>query len=321
MRGGLMRLFTREQHKEILSKYEDDREAAAEYTSRSGRAITRQLVRYWRKVFVQHAGNLARADTELKLQRTLRKPAPDDDIGDLGIIPAEAECILVIPDMHAPYQHPDALPFLKEVRDKFFPDLVVCLGDELDYHSMSFHDSDPNLESAGTELEKAKEFMQLVHEEFPAVLVCHSNHGSMVYRRAKAHGIPVQMIRKYRDVIFPEHGAPGWSWAHSWRVNTPLGDVLFKHQTTGILADAAHNSCNLVVGHEHGCFDVAYSASSSHLYYGCHAGCLVDKDSMAFAYGKNSLRKPVIGCAVILSGRPMLIPMVLDEDGRWIKRL
>lgn len=317
MRGSLMRLFTKEQHKEILEGFPSNLGAAEAYMARSGATISTQNVAYWRSVFIENKGNLSGTDNKLKGQRILRSPQPDDDIGELGFVPEVAECILVIPDMHAPYQHPDTISFLKEVREKFVPDLVVCLGDELDYHSMSFHDSDPNLDSAGAELEKAKLFMQEVHDEFPQVLVCHSNHGSMVYRRSKAHGIPVQMIRKYRDVIFPAHGAPGWSWGFSWKINTPLGPTMFKHQTSGILADAAHNSCNLVVGHNHGNFSVEYSASSAHLYYGVYAGCLIDKDALAFAYGKHSMKKPIIGCVVILNGKPLLIPMVLNEEGRW----
>ena len=179
---------------------------------------------------MDNVGNMAKADRELKEERVLLKPQPDDDIGNTSFIPKVAECIMVIPDIHAPYQHPDTVAFLTTVKAQFNPDLVVDLGDELDYHAMSFHDSDPNLDSAGVELEKGKEFLNELHQHFPQVLVCHSNHGSMQFRRAKAHGIPVQLIKKYRDVIFPEHGAPEWSWSHNWRINTPLGEVLFKHQ-------------------------------------------------------------------------------------------
>ncbi len=321
MRGSLMRLFTKEQHIKVLRDQQDNNDAAAVYSLTCGKPITRQTVRYWRTIFIDNSGKLATADHSLKETRVLIQPQIDDDFGTIDFIPKVAQSILVIPDIHAPYQHPDALAFLTEVKRKFQPDLCVSLGDELDYHSMSFHDSDPNLESAGTELERGKEFMQAMYEEFPALLVCHSNHGSMVYRRAKAHGIPVQMIRKYRDVIFPQHGAPRWSWAFSWRIDTPLGPVMFKHQTTNIVADAAHNSCNLVVGHNHGNFSVEYSASSSHLYYGAYAGCLIDKDALAFAYGKHSMKKPIIGCMVILNGKPMAIPMVLDRGGRWIQQL
>lgn len=321
MRGALMRLFTQSQHKEILGSNAVDRDAATVYSEIAKKPISPQLVRYWRSIFIENAGNMAKTDRELKEGVTILKPQPDDDIGDTSFIPSIAQCVLVIPDLHAPYQHPDALQFLTAVRDKFQPDLVVNLGDELDYHALSFHDSDPNLDSAGVELERGKEFLSILHCEFPEMLICHSNHGSMQFRRAKAHGIPVQLIRKYRDVIFPQHGAAGWSWCHNWRVDTPLGEVLFKHQSSGILTDAAHNSCNLVVGHSHGNFSVEFSASSSHLYYGMYCGCLIDKDSMAFAYGKHSLRKPIIGCAVILNGRPVLLPMVLNRGGRWVGKL
>lgn len=318
MRGQVMRLFTEAQHKNILSEFPDDTYAAEQYSRIADRPISRQIVAYWRKVFIENNGNLSGADRALKESRVLIKPQPDDDFGNTSFLNQSHNCIMVIPDIHAPYQHPDALAFLRKVKSAFDPDLTVSLGDELDYHAMSFHDSDPNLDSAGVELEKAKEFMQELHSEFPKVLVCHSNHGSMAFRRAKAHGIPVQLIKRYRDVIFPQHGAPEWSWAASWRVGTPLGEVLFKHQSSGILTDAAHNSCNLVVGHSHGNFSIEYSASSSHLYYGMYCGCLIDKDSMAFAYGKHSLRKPIIGCGMIINGRPVLIPMVLDRGGRWV---
>lgn len=46
-------------------------------------------------------------------------------------------------------------PFLRHVRDTYGPDMVVNMGDETDGHAISFHDSDPNLDSAGVELEKA----------------------------------------------------------------------------------------------------------------------------------------------------------------------
>jgi len=50
-------------------------------------------------------------------------------------------------------------------------------------------------------------------------------------------------------------------------------------------------------------------------------GCLVDSHSLALAYNKNNLRRPVIGCAIIIDGIPQLIPMQLNKKGRWIKRL
>ena len=195
----------------------------------------------------------------------------------------------------------------------------VSVSGNCDGHSISFHDSDPNLDSAGSELEKAKVMLEQWHTAFPNMLICNSNHGSLIYRRAKAHGLPVQYIKKYRDVLFPEHGAPGWSWRDGWKINTPLGLVLFKHQASGdVVADAAHEGCNVAVGHEHGQFKIGYAASSTRLYWGMVAGCGIDRNSLAFAYGKHTKNKPMLGCAVIMNGEPVLVPMVMDETGRWV---
>ncbi len=318
MHGSLMRLATTSQHIEILEKHTSDDHASIAYKKLIGKAVSRQNVQYWRKIFILNSGKVSTTDNQLKDLRRFVPTSPYDDFGTDQAIPEVARCILVIPDQHAPYQHADAIPFLVAVRDAFKPDCVVNLGDELDFHALSFHDADPNLDSAGTELEKAKLFVEELHTEFPRQVICHSNHGSMTYRKAKAHGIPVQMIKSYRDVLFPTHGAPGWSWGEAWRIQTPMGVVMFKHQASGILGDAAHNQCNLVVGHNHGNFSIEYAASSAHLYYGMYSGCLIDKDAMAFAYGKHTRNKPIIGCSVIIEGRPTLIPMVLDQDGRWI---
>ena len=322
MRGSLMRRFTNEQHLEILTANTCNVAAAKVYTyTAPGIKVSRQNVKYWRKLFIKNDGNMAKTDRQLKTQRKLREPEPLNDRSEFNAL-REYNCILHIPDQHAPYHHKDTIPFLKAVKAAFSPDLIVNAGDEADKHAMSFHDSDPNLDSAGAELEKAKLFMAELAQVFPDMLLCDSNHGSMHYRKAKAHGIPVQYLKTYRDILFPNGGGDGWHWAESWRIKTPLGDVLAKHQASGTaLVDAAHNQCNLLVGHNHGNYSIEYSASSALLYWAVYGGCLIDKDSLAFAYGKHTLRKPVLGCTVILEGRPMLVPMVLDREGRWIGEL
>ena len=60
--------------------------------------------------------------------------------------------ILVISDTHIPYHHKDLIPFLAAIKKFYKPDRVVHIGDELDKHALSFHDSDPDLPSAGDEL-------------------------------------------------------------------------------------------------------------------------------------------------------------------------
>lgn len=322
MRAKLRDLFSEYTHRCILDQHACNVEAAKLYTAKApeGVTISRQLVKFWRQLYAEDT-TPAKVTRALKETRTLRSPEP---LGKGGRFHQSKlyEAIVVMPDLHAPYHHRHALAFMQAVRDKYTPDLVINLGDEADKHAMSFHDSDPNLKSAGDELAATIPVMEALHKIFPRMLLCDSNHGSMHYRKAKAHGMPVQYLKSYREILLPNTNSKGWLWAESWRVRTALGDVLFKHQPSGPgLGDAAHHQCNLMVGHHHGKFTIEYAASSARLYWAAYSGCLIDKDSLAFAYGKHTLYKPVLGCTVILKGVPVLIPMLLDSNGDWVGEL
>lgn len=322
MRAKLRDLFTAGNHAYVLGSTSCNVEAAKRYTvlAPEGVTITRQLVKHWRTLYAADT-TPAKAMRALKEARTLKTPEP---LGKGGRFkPSKVyDTIVVMPDLHAPYHHRHALAFMTAVRDKYKPDLVINLGDELDKHAMSFHDSDPDLMSAGDELAASLPVMAELNKIFPRMLLCDSNHGSMAFRKAKAHGFAAAYIKSYREVMFPEGGGRHWHWAENWRVRTALGDVVFKHQPSGpALSDAAHNSCNLMVGHHHGKFTIEYGASSARLYWAAYSGCLIDKDSLAFAYGKHTMYKPIIGCTVILKGVPVLIPMLMDKDGNWVGEL
>lgn len=255
----------------------------------------------------KHALHLQKAD------RIIREPSPYDDetLDDYKI---DTSCILVIPDLHCPYHHPKALQFLRKVRDQYQPTLVICLGDELDYHALSFHDSDPNLNASGRELSEGRKYMNQLHDLFPQLQICHSNHGSLVYRRAKAHGIPVEMIRTYREIIFPNGRGRQWSWHHRIHHILPDGSpIIFRHQAAGqILNCAAHEHASLVIGHHHGRFAIQYAAGEKSRFFAVNSGCLIDKNSLAFAYGQENRYQAVLGCCVIKDSVPVLIPM--NED-------
>ena len=105
--------------------------------------------------------------------------------------------------------HKDLLDFYRDLNDLINPDLVVNIGDELDNHAMSFHDSDPDLDSAGVELKKGREVLQELATIFQVVYNVDSNHGSMAYRRQKAHGLPKHLILSYKDIIFSHRDEDG----------------------------------------------------------------------------------------------------------------
>ena len=110
--------------------------------------------------------------------------------------------VLVISDTHIPYQVPELISYLKLLKSKYKNfDKVIHIGDELDKHAMSFHDSDPDLPSAGDELRMSLPIIKELEKLFPQMDLMDSNHGSLVYRRALKHGIPKAYLRNYNDFL------------------------------------------------------------------------------------------------------------------------
>jgi hypothetical protein len=224
--------------------------------------------------------------------------------------------ILLIPDMHLPYAHPDTWAFLKAIKAKYRPDRVILLGDEIDHHALSYHESDPDLASAGPELESAIRLLTPLYRLFPKADVLESNHGSLVYRKAKTAGIPRRALKSYRDTL---EAPKTWRWHFDLRIRMSNGVDLYLHhgKTTKQGALSQKESCCAAQGHFHSKFHVTYWRNSSGLYWDLHGGCLVDHDSLAFAYGRNTMEKGIVGAWVILNGHPKPLPMPQNSKGRW----
>jgi len=231
----------------------------------------------------------------------------------------KSKSILVISDLHCPYQHPDAVRFLQAVKAKYKPDTVVCIGDEVDFHALSYHESNPDLPSAGDELQKAVEQLRPIYKLFPKVSVIESNHGSMVLRKALTGGIPSRAIRSYNEVLM----APkGWEWAPELIINTELGPVYFCHGKSSAPGKlASQYGMSTVEGHFHEKAQIHYISTPERLMFGLHTGCLANDKSLALQYNKINPKRPIVSIAVIIDGIPNIVPMVLKKNYRWTGKL
>lgn len=226
--------------------------------------------------------------------------------------------VLAIPDLHLPFEHPDALEFLKWVRRKYLPDTVVCLGDEIDFHALSDYDADPDGYSPGHELEKAIETLQDYYKLFPNVKICTSNHTARPFKRAFKSGIPRAFIRDYAEFL---KAPAGWCWADKHEVD----GIIYEHGegqsgNQGAIKAAVGNMQSTVIGHLHSDAGIQYLANDKHLIYGFNVGCLLDRHAYVAAYGKHMKKKPILGCGIINKGIPTFIPLILGRNGRWIKQ-
>ena len=326
----LRKLFTNEEVLAAIDATKTDKQAGKLLSDLGRGDISKQLMRYWRRQLTEvtkRDGTPYQGTTVLdrKIRNdeiVLRTPQKTDDDREY-VAKVDNSRLLIIPDQHAPYQHPDALDFLIAVAAKIQPTRIINLGDETDGHALSMHDSDPSLDSAGVELSKARKWLQALERVFPVMDICHSNHGSLVYRRAFKSGIPTEYIKSYREILFPDGTGQGWDWKGQHRVTLPNGeDVIFQHQSAGdTLNNAAHERCSIVEGHEHGKFEIQYRSSTTALYWSLISGCLIDPKALAFAYGRLFPKKPLLGCSAILDSIPRLIPMELNSVGRWTGNL
>lgn len=231
----------------------------------------------------------------------------------------KAKSILVLSDMHHPYGHPDMLPFLKAVKKKYKPDTILCIGDEADFHALSYHESDPDLDASGLELEKAIKALKPIYKLFPKCTVVESNHGSMVLRKAKTGGIPRKAIKGYNETM---EAPSGWKWVDDIILDTKIGPVYFCHgktTTAGKLASQYGMSC--VQGHFHEKSQITYISTPERLMFDAHTGCLANDKSLALQYNKINPKRPIVSVLMIVEGIPSIVPMILKRGGRWIGEL
>lgn len=228
--------------------------------------------------------------------------------------------ILLISDQHMPYQHPDMFKFLAAVKKKYKPTLVVNGGDEIDHHSLSFHDSDQDLPSAGDELKLAIKSLKIMEKMFPDMIVLDSNHGSLAARKFKHHGIPMKYLATQHQIF---NVSKRWQWVNDLTLTLPNGQPLYLCH--GMVKDgkklAAQRGTNVAQFHFHTEFRIDYIGNPNSLLWSVQCGCLIDRKSLAFAYDKLNLNRPIIGLALIIDSKPVLQPMELNKHGRWIGRL
>lgn len=209
----------------------------------------------------------------------------------------------IIGDTHLPYELADYREWCKDVFDQWDCDTYIHIGDIIDHHALSFHDSEPTLKGAHGELIDARERLQPWYDTFPELTITGGNHDLIPARQLKKVGLdPDVWMRPLKEV---------YEMPESWNVvDTHTQDgVLFHHGYTangvnGFRNDCQRRMCRTVTGHCHSNAGISASASDHRLVWGMAVGCGVDNESMAFAYGKHFLAKPIIACGVVINGEP-----------------
>jgi len=213
--------------------------------------------------------------------------------------------VLLVGDLHLPAERQDYLQFCKNIKRKHKCTEVMFIGDILDHHAISFHQKNPDSDSAVEEYNKAMGALKKWHKAFPKARVCIGNHDERVHRMAAASGIPAMYLKEYSDI----YETPYWDWEYEHDID----GIYYYHGTgtSGGLCPAFNTAKarlqSSVAGHIHSTAAILYtSGPTGEKIFGMNVPNGVDKDHKLMYYSRNFLRKPVNGVGIVKDGKPYM---------------
>ena len=109
--------------------------------------------------------------------------------------------VLVIGDLHCPFDLDEYLEFCKQQYILYDCNEVVFIGDVIDNHYSSYHETDVDGLGGGEELEFAIKRIARWYEAFPKATVIIGNHDRLIMRKAQTSAIPKKWIKSYKEVL------------------------------------------------------------------------------------------------------------------------
>lgn len=203
----------------------------------------------------------------------------------------------VVGDVHLPFEHPNYLQFIVDTFIEQKVTDIVFIGDLIDNHAISRHETSTRADSPLLEYYKTLEKIKEWKKEFPIAKMCIGNHDTIPERQISTLGIPSVFLKDYRTL---------WELPKEWEIEDyfTINDVLYIHGIGSGGKDGAINTAlkqrlSLVQGHTHSYLGCKYMANARDVIFGLNVGCGIDLKAYAMEYGKYFVNKPTLGCGVV----------------------
>ncbi len=214
------------------------------------------------------------------------------------------ERVLVIGDLHEPFTLEGYREFCYKIYKEYKCTHVIFIGDIVDNHAISYHESDADGMSAGDELDKAIENIAEWYKLFPKADVIIGNHCRLIMRKAFTGGIPRRWIIGYQDMF----GVPGWHFSE----RQVYDKVQYIHGEGGTArVRSKKDFMSTVQGHLHTQAYTEHLVGSNFHIFGMQVGCGVDHRAYAMAYAKD-YGKPAIGVGVVLNNGKLPVNILME---------
>lgn len=202
--------------------------------------------------------------------------------------------ILVIGDLHEPFCLDSYLEFCKDTYAKYNCNKVVFIGDVIDNHYSSYHETDADGMGGGQELDLAIKRLKRWRKAFPVADVCIGNHDRIIMRKAQTSAVPKKWIKTYKEVL----EVPKWNFVD----RVVYDNVQYIHGEAG----TARTKCradmmSTVQGHLHTQAYTEWYVGANFKVFGMQVGCGIDHNSYAMAYAKRG-KKAAVGCGIVIGG-------------------
>lgn len=215
--------------------------------------------------------------------------------------------VLIIGDLHEPFCLDGYLDFCKETYLKYNCNKVVFIGDIIDSHYSSYHETDSNALGGADELEKAISKLSRWYKAFPDADVTLGNHDRIIIRKAQTSNIPTKWIKEFGEVL----ETPNWRFV----TDVYIDGVRYVHgDKSGKPKMAAkRDMVSTVSGHYHTDMYVEWMFGKTRAIFGMAVGCGIDSKSYAMGYMQGG-KKEAIGVGVVVGGDTAFnVKMRLDD--------
>jgi len=212
--------------------------------------------------------------------------------------------VLCIGDLHEPFCLPGYLDFCVSLYDEWECNRVVFIGDVIDNHFSSYHETDSNAYGGAYELEQAIEKLSRWYELFDDAMVTIGNHDALIMRKAQSGGITSAWIREFSEVL----NTPGWEFVEECDID----GVQYLHGHGGggkAVARCVKDMQSTIQGHYHTESYVQWKVGRRARVFGMQVGCGIDRRAYAMAYAK-AHPKPAISAGIIIDGETAVVEMM-----------
>jgi len=203
--------------------------------------------------------------------------------------------VLIIGDLHEPFCLDGYLSFCKKIYAENNCNKVVFIGDVIDNHYSSYHESDADGFGGKTELDFAINKLRQWYRAFPDAFVTLGNHDRIIIRKAQSSNIPSQWIKEFSEVL----ETPNWKFVTEVFIDGVRyvhGDKSGKPKTA-----AKRDMVSTVSGHYHTDMYVEWFFGKTRAIFGMATGCGINSKSYAMGYMQGG-KKEAIGVGIVVGG-------------------